>query len=940
MKLMKWLCALLCAAVMLCGCAAAAEEAEYIYVNATTFHQVRVYVEAANKAAADAKAAGKEAPMYVIQLTEPTLVVNEFDWEYNLATFYTGFELQAGARIKIVGAPGGTTVTFDWKQLEEARIKHQNSPNGHYAFAGWMIFTMPDYDDLSERKAIVFPKDPDDPDSEPAPEYLFKKAQSDATDEDKYARRQYKPSLVMKDLVFDFAGSKDFASDISFLSAMGNAIDLENVTFRNFELNDLNERSAVSADLAVLLMKDCVFEDNDMAAQYVTTELLRASSTTTVMIDSRFEDNTGTMCCAVRFSMMSPSFGKGRAYLENVTFKGNTSAGHPAIKCDFSELTLVDCTFTENMAVCEDESGREGGGAIGTTQCKATMTNCTFTKNYTDFSGGALELFNGSDVTLIGCSLTENTAGTHGGAICLADHFTNDPTQGSKLTIYGTDISDNVVDSTQAKADHRADNFSPGGGAIYMHSNCELILRRDKVTGTETTISRNKVLVPNGSTASVFNGGGIYGAYGCVLNLDGALITENTAQNGGGVYLEGAGKLVGIQGPHDPTTTEKPWGTGATMNFSDGLVANNVATQNGGGIYVGGQTKVDDKTLAGAVFTLTSGVIRENHAYDMGGGVYVQSSSDAGTAGVFKMTSGALYNNVAGKDGNTSTEASDAGADVYCEGGGAKITVTSAVDISHYIQDTNNAYVPDADRDNWYSDWYDDYSDQDAEYGKAPYKTGSEPNTGRFESSQVIDAVTYAPTADDTARNALILVPQTSLKLVKTTVNVGGKPEGDFVFDIELTNLPDSSATGGLYPVAYSSDATSASFGQHQNGTQYVDLGGGSATVAMQPGGTVEIRRLPPGTTFRIVETDRAGFEDANITSCNVVGPDIQNAQYVITGSTVTAWNGGRTRSDVYYDNMKQGAVPQTGDGTSLTGLLALFGAAAAGAFALRKKRK
>ena len=105
---------------------------------------------------------------------------------------------------------------------------------------------------------------------------------------------------------------------------------------------------------------------------------------------------------------------------------------------------------------------------------------------------------------------------------------------------------------------------------------------------------------------------------------------------------------------------------------------------------------------------MSGGVITGNTARDAGGGVYLENDLENGApnAGRFLMTDGALYGNIAGENGNTSTGAQDAGADLYAEGEKTGVTLPTAESITAYIQDGSHLYVPDADRTLWFTNWY------------------------------------------------------------------------------------------------------------------------------------------------------------------------------------------------------------------------------------------
>lgn len=215
----------------------------------------------------------------------------------------------------------------------------------------------------------------------------------------------------------------------------------------------------------------------------------------------------------------------------------------------------------------------------------------------------------------------------------------------------------------------------------------------------------------------------------------------------------------------------------------------------GGGIYLHGGTKL---SLGGSASV--SGNAVEGHG--SGGGVYLQCGEDDVPASTFEMTGGALYFNVAGEDGNVSAGAADAGAEVYVEGGTTSLTLPAAEEITVYVQAPGSPYVPEDDRSAWFTSWYDDYSDQDAEFGKGDAATrATGRHTGRYLSSTTIDRMAYEPAESDVGRRALILDRSTSLALEKRVAGDDAPSDETYEFEVRVENLPDVEVAGTRYPL-------------------------------------------------------------------------------------------------------------------------------------------
>ena len=635
--------------------------------------------------------------------------------------------------------------------------------------------------------------------------------------------------LSVSNLIVDFKGSTNALGAAGVLGT-GAEVSVTGCTFRNLE--DCYDgwwtyvRCPVSAMDGSVVVKNCVFEDNHSFNLFPGTGCVSAYGADVTVEDSTFRNNGYENAYGSCIKVVGI---ENSLTVTGCTFTGNAYPQSPCIMAYGVTSTVRGCKFTENASPHSKTDARftsDGAGAVLFSQSDVLIDDCIFSKNTTDLSGGALLLMYGTSAKITNSSFDSNTAVTHGGAICVADFFSENEEDISTLTVENTTFTGNIAKCLYDKADHRGDNFAPGGGAIYVHPACKLTLG------------------------------------------EGTVFTHNEAQNYG----------------------------------------------NGGAVYAAGQTMANQTEYRGAQFIMKGGVITANQADDMGGGVYVQAAEEGAQAGEFTMTGGAVYFNVAGENGNTSTGAADAGAEVYCEGGNAAISVVSAADITRYIQNPANAFVPAKDRQVWFTNWYDDYSDQCPIYGKAPGKQGAGVNTGRYMSSLTIDRMVYQPLADDSAYNALILDRETQLKLHKQEKNASEMKGQYFVFEITLPSLPPAELAGKLYPVTFTPNVICPSVTALPDGRPAIDLSGGKVTLFMKSGDNLEIGGLPAGTQFRIVETDHAGLPDVNISSGNVVTPAINLPKYVITGSTVTTWNGGRTRSDVYYHNHADDAVPSTGD--------------------------
>ena len=371
------------------------------------------------------------------------------------------------------------------------------------------------------------------------------------------------------------------------------------------------------------------------------------------------------------------------------TISQNIARGGGAIYASHAKVEVTGGEITGNKAVIDVVNGTkltsgEGGGAITLASgAVGTISGGTIYDNYSDLSGGAIQVFASSQLTIQGGEIYGNVAESHGGAICVADTFSSDQETRSVLTIEHAILRDNVARSMFAEEGNSSAPHSPGGGAIYAHEFCEVYLK-------------DGAQLLNNRTESTGNGGAVYICFGGLLQMDGGIIENNTSVNhGGAVYLEGADSYAGINHGNLP---DDGYAEGSLMRMNDGRIRNNHAHGNGGGIYAEGDNRVEETWYRGGACLMDGGVITGNQADLQGGGVYLESKAEGVRSSSFHMNDGALYFNVAGEDGNTSSAADMAGAELYSEGGNTHFSVRSAEEITSYLHDEENRYVPQEDR--------------------------------------------------------------------------------------------------------------------------------------------------------------------------------------------------------------------------------------------------
>lgn len=153
-----------------------------------------------------------------------------------------------------------------------------------------------------------------------------------------------------------------------------------------------------------------------------------------------------------------------------------------------------------------------------------------------------------------------------------------------------------------------------------------------------TTIIKD-LTVTNGNPE--YYGGGIRIGNGTVKLTDGALITGNSAQQkGGGVYVDGGGKLFvyGSALIGDSTTSTT---TATSSDKANSAPYGGGIYSNGGAVYLGYSAWTSETDNAPAAITAGYGV-RRNYATYSGGGIYTSSSS--GNPNVYMQSGNVSYN--------------------------------------------------------------------------------------------------------------------------------------------------------------------------------------------------------------------------------------------------------------------------------------------------------
>ena len=221
------------------------------------------------------------------------------------------------------------------------------------------------------------------------------------------------------------------------------------------------------------------------------------------------------------------------------------------------------------------------------------------------------------------------------------------------------------------KITHAADKNGCGVYVCGLH-NAIFNMYGGSITGNKEHVSSS-----NNTRTETPGGGGVYmncptneEAYGGIFNMYGGTISNNSATNGGGLFMcNNVGNNFNMYDGSITGNTAISMGggvysAGGTITMTGGNIEQNRASQ-GGGMYESGGSSV--------FFTMSGGSITKNTATDKGGGVYVSKGGNFKLNGLVQIT------------GNTKNDAANnvelaAGKTITIQSGlaeGASIGVTT-----------------------------------------------------------------------------------------------------------------------------------------------------------------------------------------------------------------------------------------------------------------------
>lgn len=299
-------------------------------------------------------------------------------------------------------------------------------------------------------------------------------------------------------------------------------------------------------------------------------------------------------------------------------------------------------------AILENNKAAQfGSGILAINGVEITMEDGAVIRNNTNRNyelGGGILLGNGSTFTMNGGEISGNTANGGGGVAII----------GSTMVMNGGKISNNSTYKTTGQGSYGAGVYvadyanASGGDILFKPKPASFEMNGGKITGNKALDYGGGILTfPQQSKKITINikngeisenqvtegsGGAIAAFFGVTeLNINGGILTKNSAKNyGGGVFLYDATNVTISGGTISENKASQGggvylWPTSAA-NQTGGSIENNVANAGGG--------------VCGGTYTMTGGVIKDNNnslteearRSTRGDGVYVGTAFNLGKA--------------------------------------------------------------------------------------------------------------------------------------------------------------------------------------------------------------------------------------------------------------------------------------------------------------------
>ena len=309
----------------------------------------------------------------------------------------------------------------------------------------------------------------------------------------------------------------------------------------------------------------------------------------------------------------------GKVTINNSTITENKATGNGGGICaeDNSTVTVVGGEISSNTSTGVEQTA-SGGGGLYTNNSTVTLDTVTITGNKAindprNDGGGILAA--GSDLTITGSTITENTAPDCGGGLFLSHtnaNITGSTIEGNRAKqgagVYLNDSPDTAEADCTGSHTHNItgtkinrNTASSIGGGMYVGTKSDVTLTGSTLDG-------------NATTDKTGGQGGAIVAYGAGdITLDSTTITNNDAAAGGGLFSLG----VAVSDTHITLRNNTKFtgntaasgagiylmrssGNNILLELSDSAIDNNIASDWGGGIfaYNGAEVKANNTSIS------------------------------------------------------------------------------------------------------------------------------------------------------------------------------------------------------------------------------------------------------------------------------------------------------------------------------------------------------
>ena len=318
------------------------------------------------------------------------------------------------------------------------------------------------------------------------------------------------------------------------------------------------------------------------------------------IIESNFTNNSATYGGALYLGGNAAN-----SRIVNVTFDNNyASKNGGAIDCNAKNMTLLDTLFINNVAdeygaaLCREFNATGGSGK-----------NNTFTANHAGIAGAALAWMDSVGIKINDYHFYNNTAGLMGGAIYAnpgSDNCTinNSVFKGNKVLDVENGLG-GAIDFASANATLLNSNFTENtaafGGALNVESN-----------GGSTYVNNSRFE----DNKAYVHGGAIH-LQASSVTLNNTIFYENEANNGGALFVGGAGLTNYVYNSNFENNTAND-GHGGAINWlaSEGhIIASNFTGNTAG---VGGAIYLNGNSSNSRIVNVT---FRQNSAKHNGGAI-------------------------------------------------------------------------------------------------------------------------------------------------------------------------------------------------------------------------------------------------------------------------------------------------------------------------------